>query len=852
MKKHPYIRKTLFLLIAAVIAGLLWANIFTGPGITQNTDTILTNDLNGQYISYLMYFRNAVLSGKNLSYSFSSLLGNGTAGLIGYYLMSPLNLLVLLFPADQIARAVYWIILLKVSLAGMSAAWFFGRKRNDSWKALIFSTTYALSGYTCAYFIHLMWMDTVVLLPVAAIGIEKLVHEKKTVFYAVSLGLTLVICYYTGYMAAGFCLLYFLFLLMEKKRSGKEKAGLILRYLTGTALGGMLAGFTLVPVLMAQASSNMGIQNAQSVNLSFGKMLSGLFTGNASMNGFRNGSPHLYVGMFMLFLVILYLIPQKKEQRREVFWADVILILFAASMMVGKLDLIWHLFSQPHGFPYRYVFGVILFLLILAERGLYERVPDMRIRDAASADGVIILMAGTVWMTCRKTCIFQWILADVLWTVILSVVLYSMRNHKAQWKRSALMALSFGQVIMLSLNGFAWACIHSYDDHSLEGYYRKYAAVISDTAGEDDDFYRMEKNFSHSENDAYLFSYPGLSFFSSADRESSRQLMEKLGYNVNYMWAGYGSGGGIAGDSFFALRYFLSDHALDDPLAELHVHQDNVYVYENPYAFPLGFATGKEIRHVKSGKSVFENQEKLYSGILGRNISFYKFQNEQDAEIRYAGVKETVDDIYGHKLKKEGKEGSVQYVFQMKTDGPAYLYLYDTDLSGVFVSVNGSEGISYGTAENHGILPLGTFHAGDQVKVALSPRKDRFVFSRMEVADMDLSSFSDAVSEIRLSGWKETGHTENAVHADMEMREGGMILTTIPYDTGWQIKVDGKKIRGEESLNALLSFPVKKGKHHIDLIYEAPGRKAGIGMSASAAVILLICVKIERRRGRHE
>ena len=69
------------------------------------------------------------------------------------------------------------------------------------------------------------------------------------------------------------------------------------------------------------------------------------------------------------------------------------------------------------------------------------------------------------------------------------------------------------------------------------------------------------------------------------------------------------------------------------------------------------------------------------------------------------------------------------------------------------------------------------------------------------------------------------------------------ILTTIPYDKGWNVYVDGEKIETYESLDALLTFDVSgAGEHTVKLEYMPAVYKLGITVSIIAIIaFLFIC-----------
>lgn len=64
----------------------------------------------------------------------------------------------------------------------------------------------------------------------------------------------------------------------------------------------------------------------------------------------------------------------------------------------------------------------------------------------------------------------------------------------------------------------------------------------------------------------------------------------------------------------------------------------------------------------------------------------------------------------------------------------------------------------------------------------------------------------------------------------------GVFFTSIPYDEGWKIYIDGEMQETKKSAGYFLSCDIEKGEHHIVLKYTVPGIKAG-------ALISLISLK---------
>ncbi|MCL2055336.1 MAG: YfhO family protein [Oscillospiraceae bacterium] len=84
--------------------------------------TVLTADLAAQYIDFFEYLKRAAVGEASLLNSWSKNLNGENIGTFAYYLASPFNIIILLFPARFITEAVLMIQLLKTGFAGDSGS----------------------------------------------------------------------------------------------------------------------------------------------------------------------------------------------------------------------------------------------------------------------------------------------------------------------------------------------------------------------------------------------------------------------------------------------------------------------------------------------------------------------------------------------------------------------------------------------------------------------------------------------------------------------------------------------------------------------------------------------------------
>ncbi|MFV0412199.1 MAG: YfhO family protein, partial [Oscillospiraceae bacterium] len=179
--------------ITAAIAAAMLLLRYVLLGIYPFGDgTLLTGDLNGQYINYFAHFKSAFSGQGGFAYSFTKSLGGNLLGLFAYYVSSPLNLLYLLVPVNKFAGMVSVVFFIKIMLACSSFCFYIYRKFPQmSWLGIPLSLGYGFMAYTLVYAQNIMWHDVVILLPLACYGVDRIVQGKPATFYTVVLALAI-------------------------------------------------------------------------------------------------------------------------------------------------------------------------------------------------------------------------------------------------------------------------------------------------------------------------------------------------------------------------------------------------------------------------------------------------------------------------------------------------------------------------------------------------------------------------------------------------------------------------------------------------------------------------------------
>ncbi len=857
-------RRSIKCLIAFALPMVLMAAAFAQAGVYASHGlTTLTSDLNGQYISYLAYLRNGILNGDLGFYTFTKTLGGDFFGFAAYYLFSPFNFILLLFPLEQITAAVYYIYLLKIGMAGLFFYLLVGKRHGFYYKNLIFSLAYCFMAYNVAYEMHLMWLDAMVFLPLVIIGIERIWEGKSSCFYAAMLTLTIVSCYYTGYMVCLFCGVYVFWKLIGEKEAIGKKCKDFVRFLLSSIVGVGMSAAVLIPALLSlSGSKDTAVERGFAIsfhkNFNLLDLPSKLFTNCFDLGQLENGLPNLFCGIFILFLLFLYFFQGKVLVRQKIASFLVLLILMG-SCYVTEFSMVWHGFAKPNGFGYRFSFVVSFFFIIVAAEGFYHLGGENMWWKAYIPAVLLMLgLAGMVlWRAQDYTSLYSMVL-DLCCMAVFFIMIYLYQTKQNELRPVFLLVAGLLHVGCLYYNSYCYMNVLPYQERDLEGYIRQMEPVLEQVKRTEENFYRLEKKFYNSNNDAMLFSVPGLSHFSSTEKEEKKEWMHRLGYtNCNNFWVYYDKGSTIAAESLLGVSYVLDKEKRRDTNYILYGQDDGIEIYYNPYALSIGFLAGS-IENIQE-ENVFDFQNQLYRQATGDTGDILKMieltQNQSDIANKGDQANSQMQDQSDSQVKRDADSqsnsqmkrdaGSISgrgadtsyYEIIMEQEGP--LYGYFTNGMDIQIYVNGKFVKDHLNSYGNGIVPLGYFGAGDKVQVEIQGACDS-MFARQ---DMDV--FQKQIDKLKHQSLyvytHEEDHIEGEIHCETD---SSYLVFSIPYEEEWKVKIDHKNVSTVKAYGGLLAVQVEEGTHAVTLQYETTGFSYSLWVSLGSIGIYLLMMAV--------
>ena len=83
-------------------------------------------------------------------------------------------------------------------------------------------------------------------------------------------------------------------------------------------------------------------------------------------------------------------------------------------------------------------------------------------------------------------------------------------------------------------------------------------------------------------------------------------------------------------------------------------------------------------------------------------------------------------------------------------------------------------------------------------------------------------------------------HNNNYVRGEIKNNVNKMMFTTIPYDDGWHVLINGKEVEKYKNIDSLLAFDLPQGDAVVELYFVPKGFSLGLGISIITAMISFV------------
>ena len=858
-----------YLALAFVIPVVIMYVIYIAMEIHPfGNGSVLVLDLNGQYVYFYEALRNFVYGDASLLYSFSRALGGEFMGIYAYYIASPFSYIVCLFPQTKILDALLCIFLLKTGLCGFTFGFYIHKTEKSKSKiaTIIFSCMYALTAYAVVQQHNSMWIDAVIWLPIITYAIEQLIKYGKFRMYVIFLALTLMSNFYIGYMVCFYCVAYFFVYYLSYNVDNinnplNEKHHFIKSFTRFALYSILAAGIAMVILLTTLYSLSFGKTTFTDPSWAFGfkfdiiELLTKFLPG--SYDTVRpEGLPFVYCGTLALILVPVYFLSSKFTHREKIM-SGIMIAFFVLSFSITVVDLVWHGFQKPNWLNYRYSFMLCFFLLVLACRAFSE------IQSIGSKTIFAICAALAGMVVFIQTLNYEYVDdLKTIWFSLLCIAVYLIVLcifKVTKFKENVLLIMAFIVSFELFANGLTNVVALDkdviYSNYSgYNTFLASYRPIVNTVLENDTSFYRMEKTIHRKVNDNMALKIRGISNSTSTLNSDTIAFLHRMGYCSLSHWSKY-AGGTPVNDSLIGLKYIISADDLSQYYNRAYTVGDFT-AWENPYALSLAYGVETDlVDNVKSEdyETPMDYLNAVITAMLGEEETvqvFVPIEVETTKTNNYCDSS-FIAGHYKYAKQNENYEALLYYTFTSPTDSELFFYIPSDYQREVNLRVNGQSMGSFHGGDTDRIISFGCYETGSPISLTMSlASNDLYIKKDYNcLFYIDWEVFEDSMQRLASIQYDITDYTESSFKGTISTpKDNQNILTTLPYDEGWRVYVDGNRVEIFESLDALVAFKIDTaGDHDVKLIYLPTAFTLGISVTVISILLFVLLIFMHKK-----
>lgn len=823
--------------VSALVPMLILLAAFAIAGIYPFGSSFLLCEQNSDWYARLSQYHAALSGTGGMMYSFADGLGGDFFGTLTEGFGNPFWLITVLYPKSALVGAVPLAMMIQSAAAGLFAYCLLERLCGEQrFVAVSFSVAYAGGSVIMLGFFAPQFTGAAVFLPLVGAGVLSLCKHGSilllffsSIFFLVSAG-QLWTCLLI------FTAVFFVWGLMLFGKAGENSNRAALLIVCTGLVFAAAAVMIIPPLVMSADKGSISAAVSEVDHASFGAIISSLFPGTFISEG---AAPLIYCSSITLLLIPLYFFNSELrigERQTSGFFLLFILI----SMAVPSFSWLWLFASEPTEviIGYSAVFGIMA--VSMAARSLSQ--------STGGSVRLVLLSWLIISVVLAISIILQWGKAPIehLIFVAAALTLFAALTLVVLSGRSV--TIGFCMILLLCVCcecvlGGVFALKRADEKVNLvtveqntaeynKGIWIDGTIASSENSGNASPFFRIRGAGSNNYNSA------GSGEISTPQAES---LADVLGIHEGIGYTPFT-------DALFGVKYIVTSGESEYTYPLVGTDGTNS-IYMNPAAMTIGMLSQPEINNITAlSSNPFEAQNEVAAAIAGAKRQLFN----NAAVAGQVGIGASFNEtLNGTEITRYEPQAYIRYTVIAPSDGMMYMYIgCDERAEEIAMAGGRTFPVTLGS-----INQIGYFNRGDLVDITVTMTAERIALEGVYFASLDTLLCSAALSELSANQLlyvaAEDGHVRGTVYST----GGQVLLTSIPYQSGWKAAVDGVNVPVNKAFGALISIPVTVGAHGVELWYEPPYFTASAVISLIALALGLVyttVVEMMRRRREDE
>ena len=390
--------------------------------------------------------------------------------------------------------------------------------------------------------------------------------------------------------------------------------------------------------------------------------------------------------------------------------------------------------------------------------------------------------------------------------------------------------------------------------------------LVNKITDEDKTFYRIANNFEVSETTNMI--YGNIDYYNSTIYSSiSNQEYNKFYYDVlNNNIPSRNRALTVTNSNIMSLmlmnnKYIISRNKPLQGYELIETDNDGMNIYKSENTLPLGFATSNVMSYSDFDKlSNPVRQEALLNVIVADTVSNNKFASSvKEIELDWDEILHNTNYVKedGNYIIKTDDQIKVTYELPEEYRNKILFIRFDMiegqscSQGDLIIRINNVKNkLTCSSWKYYNDNEVFDFVLADkeQSKLTITFQEGTFNIGNFKTYVLDYATIENVNKNVdALNVDKEKTKGDNIV-GDIDVTENGYFMLTMPYDNGFNIKVDGNKVEYEKVDETYIGFKIEKGHHDIEIEYKAPYKDISLLISIIGILSFGIVTILEAKR----
>jgi uncharacterized membrane protein YfhO len=273
-----------------------------------------------------------------------------------------------------------------------------------------------------------------------------------------------------------------------------------------------------------------------------------------------------------------------------------------------------------------------------------------------------------------------------------------------------------------------------------------------------------------------------------------------------------------------------------------------ITVYENQNTLPIGYAVNDDILTFDTGDNgPFTVQNELCGALTGIQPIFCTIYDDMQTSTYGTNVQVTLQDDYNASYTGGSSGARADMIYRIPYDMDLYVSCQGSNVYKIALLIDGNE-CAFDRYQNQ-LFRVGNVTAGQLVDIqfVLDDGEDMsgtLYCYPMEYVDSQFQAFYDIMEQRSMT---VTSHSDTQIEGRLELSEGEVFMTSIPYDEGWTLYANGEQVDTCVLLEGFLGAELAPGSYTIKLVYRCPGLALGAVLTLLGILCFFVIGMAEMR-----